>query len=46
MAQKPRWSTALRDKVDTLKQAVDLRDLFLERYPDRFRRSGRWLYGS
>lgn len=46
MMPKRAWSTSLRDKVDALKQAVDLRDLFLERYPDRFRRSGRWLYGS
>lgn len=46
MTQKRAWSGSLRDKVDALKRAVDLRDLFLERYPDRFRRSGRWLYGS
>ncbi len=37
---------SMRDKVDALKQAVDLRDLFMERYPGRFRRSGKWLYGS
>ncbi|MBK8021107.1 MAG: toprim domain-containing protein [Chloroflexi bacterium] len=42
----PVWTTSWREKVDALKRAVDLRDLFLERYPGRFRRSGRWLYGS
>jgi DNA primase len=46
MAARRGWSVFQRDKVEALKQAVDLRDLFLERYPDRFRRSGRWLYGS
>jgi DNA primase len=46
MSLKQDWSDSLRDKVDRLKRAVDLRELFMERYPGRFRRSGRWLYGS
>ncbi|MFN8529735.1 MAG: toprim domain-containing protein [Anaerolineae bacterium] len=46
MAERLGWSDSLRDKVDTLKRAVDLRELFQERYPGRFRRSGKWLYGS
>jgi DNA primase len=46
MSPKRDWSDSIRDKVDKLKRAVDLRDLFMERYPGRFRRSGRWLYGS
>jgi DNA primase len=45
MAIKQTWGDSLREKVDTLKQSIDLRDLFLERYPGRFRRAGRWLYG-
>ena len=45
MAVKRAWGTSLRAKVDVLKQTIDLRDLFLERYPGRFRRAGRWLYG-
>ncbi|HLU09266.1 MAG TPA: CHC2 zinc finger domain-containing protein, partial [Oceanobacillus sp.] len=36
---------AMREKVDALKRTIDLRELFLERYPGRFRRAGRWLYG-
>lgn len=44
--RNPTWTISLRDKVDALKRAVDLRDLFVERYPGRFRRSGNWLYGS
>lgn len=45
MFPKRAWSASLRGKVDTLKRTIDLRDLFLERYPGRFRRAGRWLYG-
>jgi DNA primase len=46
MAVKRTWGDSIRSKVDYLKQSIDLRDLFLERYPGRFRRAGRWLYGS
>jgi DNA primase len=46
MASKRAWSVSQHDKVEALKRVIDLRDLFLERYPDRFRRSGRWLYGA
>lgn len=46
MAQKRTRSGSIRTKVDALKRAIDLRDLFVERYPGRFRRSGRWLIGS
>lgn len=46
VTQKPGWSDSLRDKVDMLKRMIDLRDLFQERYPGRFRRSGKWLYGA
>lgn len=46
MAQRSGGLGSLRDKVESLKRAVDLRELFLERYPGRFRRSGKWLYGS
>src|SRR4051812_38561679 len=35
----------LRSKLYHLKQTIDLRDLFSERYPGRFRRMGRWLIG-
>ncbi len=45
MSQPRRSVASLREKVDSLKKAIDLRDLFMERYPGRFRRSGRWLYG-
>jgi DNA primase len=45
MARKHTWSGSIRTKVDALKRAIDLRDLFAERYPGRFRRSGRWLIG-
>jgi DNA primase len=45
MAVKRTWGESIRAKVDTLKQTIDLRDLFMERYPGRFRRAGRWLYG-
>ena len=45
MSPKRAWEASIRNKVDVLKQTIDLRDLFLERYPGRFRRAGRWLYG-
>lgn len=45
MTLKRAWGASIREKVDALKQTIDLRDLFLERYPGRFRRAGRWLYG-
>lgn len=45
MSQHRGRVSSLREKVDSLKKAIDLRDLFAERYPGRFRRSGRWLYG-
>ncbi len=38
------WAS-LRNKLDHLKQTIDLRELFSERYPGRFRRMGRWLIG-
>ncbi len=46
VTQKSGWTDSLRDKVELLKRSIDLRDLFQERYPGRFRRSGRWLYGT